>query len=151
MKNNSGVDAKGYGIALLRAVTGAVFLAHGVQKLFIFGHPGVTGVLTQIGIPLPGLAAWAIALTEFLGGIALLLGLFTRWAAVPLAFGMLVAILTVHLSGGFFAPKGIEYPLTMLAISLALLLTGSGALALDNVFFGGRRRGGDVVELREAA
>jgi putative oxidoreductase len=79
-----------------------------------------------------------MAIPPFLGGAALLLGLFTRWAAAPIAFSMLVAIVTVHLKGGFFAPKGVEYPLTMLAANLALILTGAGAFALDNLRVGTR-------------
>src|SRR5258708_14330008 len=130
MKKNSTVDLTAYGIALLRVVLGVVFLAHGAQKLFVYGHPAITGMLGQIGIPFPALSAWLIALTEFLGGAALLLGLFTRWAAAPIAFSMLVAILTVHLKAGFFAPKGFEYPLTMLAANLALILTGAGPFTL---------------------
>ena len=133
MKKDSTADLTAYGIALLRIVVGVVFVAHGVQKLFVYGHPAIAGMLGQIGIPFPAVSAWLIALTEFLGGAALLFGLFTRWAAAPLSFAMLVAILTVHLKAGFFAPAGFEYPLTMLAVNLALILTGAGAFALDNL------------------
>ena len=67
----------------------------------------------------------------------LMLGLVTRWAAIPLAIDMLVAMAVVHLPGGFFLPNGIEYALTLLAGCLALSLLGPGAFALDNVMFGG--------------
>src|ERR1700719_1115620 len=130
MKKVSTADFTAYGIALLRIVVGVVCLAQDAQKLFVYGYPAITGMLGQIGIPFPALSAWLIALTEFLGGAALLFGLFTRWAAAPLSFAMLVAILSVHLKAGFFAPAGFEYPLTMLAANLALILTGAGAFAL---------------------
>lgn len=123
-----------WGITVLRVVIGVVFLAHGLQKLFIFGVDGVTGMLGGIGFPVPMVAAILLIGAETLGGLALILGLFTRWAAIPLAFTMLVAILTAHLSSGFFASNnGFEYPLTLLAASVALVFLGSGALAVDQV------------------
>ena len=120
-----------WGITVLRVVIGAVFLAHGWQKAFVMGHAQVAGFLSRLGIPVPEVAAVLLIATELFGGAALLLGLFTRWAAIPLAFAMLVAIVTVHLKNGFFAPGGYEYPLTMLASTVALALNGSGELACD--------------------
>jgi len=78
-------------------------------------------------LPLPTLAAAVLITAELGGGLALVLGLFTRWAAVPLAFAMLMATLTVRLKGGFFAPEGFEYTLTLLAATIALAPTGSPA------------------------
>src|SRR5688500_17819066 len=114
---------KDTGIALLRAGIGAVFVAHGVQKLAGFGIPGLAGMVGQIGIPFPTLSAVAVTAVELGGGLALAAGLFTRWAALPLAFSMLVAGLTVHLQGGFFLPDGVEYVLTLFIASVALALT----------------------------
>ena len=119
------------GIALLRAGIGAVFVAHGIQKLAVFGIPGLAGMFGQIGIPFPTLSAVAVTAAELGGGLALVAGLFTRWAALPLAFSMLVAALTVHLKGGFFLPNGVEYVLTLFVASVALALTGSGAWSVD--------------------
>lgn len=124
---------KDLGLALLRVIVGLVFLAHGYQKLFVWGIGGVTGAFTQMGIPAPHLSAYLATFAELFGGIALLLGLFTRLAAIPVAFTMLVAILQVHLQGGFYAPKGLEYPLTLLAANIALVIAGGGAFALDKV------------------
>jgi len=126
-------NLKDSGIALLRIVVGGIFVAHGAQKLFVFGIPGLAGFLGQAGVPFPLPSAVAVTAAEFLGGLALVAGLFTRWAALPIAFSMLVAALTVHLKAGFFLPNGAEYVLTLLAASVALSLTGSGAFSVDRV------------------
>jgi len=121
-----------WGITVLRIVIGFVFLMHGWQKFFQYGLDGVGGAFTQLGIPLPYFSAILAATAEGLGGLLLLLGLGTRFAAVLLAFTMLVAWLTAHRSG-FFLPAGGEYAITLLGASVALILTGPGKLALDNV------------------
>jgi len=133
MNVNALTRLQGWGIAVLRVVVGMVFLVHGGQKLFVFGFGGVAAFLGQVGIPAPGLAAVILTAVEFLGGLALLLGLFTRWAAIPLAIVMLVAILTVHLKAGFFLPNGYEFALTLLGANVALALLGSGEASVDGV------------------
>ena len=133
MNANGLTQLQGWGITVLRVVVGIVFLAHGGQKLFVWGFGGVAGFLGQVGIPAPMLAAVVVTLVEFLGGLALLLGLFTRWAAIPLAINMAVAILTVHLRAGFFLPNGYEFALTLLAANVALILLGSGEASLDSL------------------
>jgi putative oxidoreductase len=122
-----------YGLTLIRVIVGIVFLAHGSQKLFVYGIGGVAGSMGQIGLPLPFVAATLLSLTEALGGLALILGLGTRLAAAPLAFAMLIATTVAHGAGGFFLPTGFEYALTLLVLNLGLILTGPGAFALDNV------------------
>ncbi len=129
----------------LRASLGIIFFAHGAQKVLgWFGGYGWTGTMqffTQtLHIPAP-LAMVAI-LTEFLGGIALFLGLFTRLAAFLVTGEMVVATLQVHLPNGFFmnwanAPNvghGIEYNLALIGAALALVITGGGRLSLDATF-----------------
>jgi putative oxidoreductase len=133
MAVNGLTPLQGWGIAVLRIAVGIVFLAHGGQKLFMVGFGGVAGFLGRLGIPAPMLAAVIVTLVEFLGGLALLLGLFTRWAAIPLALNMAVAILTVHLPGGFFLPDGYEYALTLLAANVALALLGSGEASVERL------------------
>lgn len=128
-------SSKDLGLTLLRVIVGTVFLAHGYQKFFIWGIGGVTAGFAQLGIPVPHLAAYLAASAEFFGGLALLLGLFTRFAAIPVAITMMVAILQVHMKGGFFAPQGVEYPLTLLFANIALIVAGGGAFALDNLIF----------------
>ncbi|HYL80096.1 MAG TPA: DoxX family protein [Candidatus Acidoferrum sp.] len=123
----------GWGITLLRVVVGVVFLAHGGQKLFVWGFGNAAVFLGKIGVPAPLLSAVVVSLVEFLGGLTLVLGLYTRWAAALLAFDMLVAILTVHLRGGFFLPAGFEFALTLLGANTALVLLGSGAASAERL------------------
>jgi putative oxidoreductase len=113
---------------------GAVFAAHGAQKLFTYHIAGVTGMFTQVGIPLPHLSAIVVTLVELFGGIALILGVATRLAALAIAIDMAVAILAVHFKNGFFMPTGYEYALTLLGANICLMLTGAGAYSVDGLF-----------------
>ncbi len=130
-----------YGIFLLRLVVGCVFAMHGGQKLFSLGTGAVAKMFHQMGIPHSELFAVVVTLTEFLGGLTLILGFLTRFAAFALAVDMAVAVFQVHLRKGFFLPSGFEFALTLLFANLSLLLTGAGALSVDGRLFQHKKRG----------
>src|SRR5688500_13863091 len=95
-----------YGIALLRIILGIVFFAHGYLKFFKMGMDGVVGFFTSLGIPAPELAAWFVTWLEMIGGIALILGIFTPVLGVLFAIEMAGVLFTAKRGQGFFAPKG---------------------------------------------
>jgi putative oxidoreductase len=128
---------------VLRVTLGGLMFAHGAQKLLGwfggFGFEGTMGFLTGT-IGLPALLAVLIILLEFFGGIALMIGLAGRLMATGFAAIMLGAIFTVHAQNGFFmnwtgsqAGEGFEFHLLALAMAVALILKGSGALSVDRV------------------
>lgn len=122
----------GYAPLVLRVATGLVFAMHGYQK-FSGGLAGVTGFLTSLGFPLPGVFAVVLIAVELVGGIALILGLGTRVVAKLCAIVAFVAFFTVHVSNGFFITNGgYEFILVLFAASVSLMLTGGGKWALDN-------------------
>ncbi len=123
------------GLLLIRLLPGVVFVFHGSQKVFgAFGGGGMegfTGFLASMNVPAPALNAWAAALTELVGGAALIVGLATRIVGVPLTVTMLVASFMVH--GGAFSAQdnGMEYPLTLAFIAAGLVFTGAGRISVD--------------------
>jgi putative oxidoreductase len=122
--------------AVLRLVAGIIFAAYGAQKLFAwFGGYGLAGTgqfFDSIGLS-PGYYLALLAGTaEFFGGLALIVGVLVRPAALALAVTMLIAIISVHLENGLFmANNGYAFALTLLAMSVALVFSGAGRFSLD--------------------
>gem|GEM_PF-535826 len=123
------------GPLMARIALGVVFIAHGSQKVLgAFGGHGPSQTIAfmhdRLGIP-----AFLIVLamgTEFFGGIAVFVGLFTRLAALGITCVMAVAVFRVHLSSGFFAQnEGFEYPFALGLLALALVFGGAGKWSLD--------------------
>ena len=129
---NTGSGLRSWGLALLRLVVGVIFVMHGWQKLSM-GFQNVAGFLGSVGIPLPTIAAVLLTLVEFVGGIALIFGVLTRYVAALLSIDTMVALITVHIKGGFFAAKGVEFPLLLLVANLNLILAGAGALSVSAI------------------
>jgi putative oxidoreductase len=134
-----------YGPLALRIAVGAIFIGHGAQKLFgAFGGYGIEGTgqfFEQLGISPGPLWATIVGLTEFFGGIAILIGFLTRYAAVPLIINMLVAILWVHLPYGFFLPQGYEYAFVLLGAGITFFVGGAGEFSVDRYLERSWRRG----------
>ena len=129
----------------IRLALAAVMIGHGAQKVLgTFNGPGFKSYIagnTPFSFMRP---AWfwlaAAAFSELVGGILVGLGLLTRVGAFFIACVMLTAIAGVHWPGGFFAAnRGYEYPLTLLAMAVALLISGGGQASVDRALSGGRR------------
>lgn len=117
------------GLLVIRIVLGIIFLAHGAQKMFgAFGGPGLEGTVQFLG-PI----GYLVAIGEFFGGLGILLGFLSRFSAASLVVIMIGAIQKVHLSGGFFLPKGYEFNFALIGMSLAILLMGSGSYAFSSL------------------
>ena len=126
-------------LLIIRIGIGAIFIGHGSQKLFgVFGGNGIDAfaeALKNMGIANPRLMAPVAAVSEALGGVFVLLGIFPRIGAFLIAFTMVVAIVKVHGPNGFFAANGgFEYPFLILMACISLMIAGGGKLSLYNNF-----------------
>jgi len=135
----------------LRLIVGYGFMAHGFAKLSK-GPEAFATILQAMGVPEPHFMAWVTILIELLGGLAVMLGAFVALISIPLAAVLLVAMFTVHLPYGFssikllavtasgaqFGPPGYETNLLYLACLAALVLGGSGPMAIDGLIAKGR-------------
>ncbi len=119
-------------LLLIRIASGLAFLYHGSAILFgAFGGPGPDKFAGLMHAPV--LIAYLVGLAQVVGGLAILIGLFTRIGAVCVAIVMLGAIFLVHLPHGFdINQDGAEYALTQFLIAIALILTGAGSYSLSS-------------------
>jgi len=143
----------GFASLVLRVPVGLILAAHGAQKLFgWFGGYGLEGTgqwMASIGLEPGYLMALAAGSAEFFGGLALVLGLLTRPAALVSALTMLVAIFAVHFSNGLFmSNNGYEYALTLFAVTVALTIQGGGRFSLDGLL---QQQIGGASRSRQAA
>jgi len=130
----------------LRLIVGYGFMEHGFAKL-ARGLDAFPAILQALGVPAPHLMGWLTILIEIVGGLAVLLGALVPLASIPMAAVLLVAVITVHLPYGFssiklqavtaagvqFGPPGFETNLLYLACLAALVLGGSGPLAIEGL------------------
>lgn len=126
-----------YHLLVLRIPLGLIFMSHGAEKLFgLFGGKGMiafTGFVQSLGLPAPTLLAYLAAGSEFFGGLMVLTGFYARFGAMGLVGTMGVAIWKVHWSNGLLGEGGFEFPLALLAMSLAILFAGSGKCSVKDV------------------
>lgn len=128
--NTANASGYGYGIALLRASLGIMWIAHALLKLFVFSLPGTAQFFQSVG--LPGFPSYPVFAVELLGGVALVLGIYARQVALLLVPIMAVAT-CVHIGNGWVHTStggGWEYPVFLISASIALYLAGDGALSL---------------------
>jgi len=128
---------------VLRVLLGVVFFPHGMQKLFgWFGGPGFSGMMgmftDKMGIP--AVFAFLAIMAEGLGSLGLITGFLTRVAAFGIGVNMVVAVYLLHWQNGFFMNwfgnqkgEGFEFHLLAIAMAVALIIKGGGALSVDRV------------------
>lgn len=136
MMQNSNVI---YSALLMRVSLGAILLAHGLLKVMVFTIPGTVGYFESIG--LPAIVAYLTIMGELVGGIAILVGLYTRLAAI-LSLPILIGAAIVHASNGWVFSNqggGWEFPVLLIVLAISVAISGNGAYAvrklpiIDNV------------------
>jgi putative oxidoreductase len=124
-------------LLILRVGSGLIFIPHGYPKMTgggddeKGGHAHLTQSLAQLGLPFPYAFAALVGAIEFFGGLLLILGLQTQWAAIALAFVMLVATGRVLVQRGFVGNA--DFPFSLLVATLALALLGGGTVSLEQI------------------
>lgn len=118
-------------VLIARIVLGVIMIVHGWHKIFPRGSLyNFTQMVGHLGMP--SWLGYVAAFTEFFGGALLILGLLVPIAAIGVVIDMAVAVLKVHLHHGLTGPLGFEFPLSIFALALLVLVSGSGHLAVDS-------------------
>jgi putative oxidoreductase len=125
-------------LLFMRLTLGAVMVVHGSHKVFGGLHNHAHFVAS---LGLPAWSGYLSAFTEFLGGLLILAGLFTRAAAFAICINMIVAIWKVHWHNGLTGDHGFEFPLSLAALAFALIFFGAGPIAIDHILRGGGSAG----------
>jgi putative oxidoreductase len=121
-------------LLVLRVVLGAIMIGHGSHKVF-GGMSHHVQMVSNLG--LPGWLAYLSAAAEFGGGILVIAGVLTRFAALAILIDMLVAIWKVHWKNGLMGNGGYEFPLALAALAFTLIFFGAGPISLESVRGGG--------------
>lgn len=129
----------GWGMTIVRIPAGIIYLGHGLPKTGWIGErtfEGTVKFVGSLGFPMPSLFAGLVTAAEVLGGLFLILGLFTRFSALTQVIAMLVAIFLVHFDNGImgmFGKGGYQWALLLGACSAALMVEGAGKVSLDKM------------------
>jgi putative oxidoreductase len=121
-------------LVIMRLSLGAIMVVHGAHKVFGGLHHHAEFVAS---LGLPAWTGYVSSFTEFLGGIFLLAGFFTRAAALAICLDLCVAIWKVHLHNGLTGDHGYEFPLAAATLAFALIFFGAGPIAIDHILRGG--------------
>jgi putative oxidoreductase len=136
-----------WALLIARIIVGAVFMAHGSQKLFgAFGGPGLSAVVQMMGS-----LGYLVTVGEFFGGLGIIVGFLSRFSAASIILIMLGAIAMVHGKVGFFmnwtgkqAGEGFEYHLLAIAVLATILIAGPGRFAIGRLLPLPKRKGTDT-------
>ena len=123
-------------LLVMRLALGSIMVAHGYHKVF----EGLHHAQMVASLGMPAWLGYVSAFTEFLGGLLILVGFFTRAAALAVCINLVVAIWKVHLHNGLIGSPdrpGFEFPLAAAALAFALIFFGGGSIATDHVLRGG--------------
>ncbi|HEY6307748.1 MAG TPA: DoxX family protein [Candidatus Angelobacter sp.] len=121
-------------LLVLRVVLGAIMIGHGYGKVF----GGLSNAMHMVGsLGMPTWLAFPLAATEFLGGMLVIAGLFTRCVSLAMLVDMSTAIWKIHWKNGFLGDGGYQFPLAVAAIAFALIFFGAGPIAFDSIRSGG--------------
>lgn len=122
-------------LLFLRLVIGAVFVAHGWDKIFLTGVPETAAQFAEMGIPQAQMTVWLVAIVEIIAGALLILGLLGPFVAGVLIVEMFAVLWFVHINNGLFiSDGGFEYALVLIAALSIVVTFGSGRASLDRVF-----------------